>query len=320
MLRAGVINREAIVWRIGMSGWQPIAVHFEEAGVQSSESQATIGLRKPPPSDRRGKLWLICFLAIVMTTFSIAGFYTSAIQIHLITFFMTFVSFAIWWTLYIFVLRGSTNHRREGSGGLPLFLTGFAGVVQVLFTAIAVYYSMLDIKYRYRVSLLNNYTVIISSDHHSILVDGDVGEGLYDEIFGLWSQNNGIEYLQINSRGGLVEEALRIGRFIERNELTVISRKVCESACLAILFSGRFSYSEQDTSIGFHSTSPVVPSELADYYDPIIGDEFENYLFYNGVPRQLLDAAQKYGPNEMMYVPPTRLVALGALDGLVPAN
>lgn len=79
----------------------------------------------------------------------------------------------------------------------------------------------------------------------AIIIKGDISQGDYDKFFGLFVDSLTHEYpvediVITGSNGGDLDEAIKIGRFIDRFYLPVKSFGDCYSACSFILLSAKY--------------------------------------------------------------------------------
>lgn len=82
-----------------------------------------------------------------------------------------------------------------------------------------------------------------------------------------------IKILRINSHGGLIEPAIRLGRHIRDVGLPVMAEGRCVSACVIVLAASPFASLSPGTTVTFHRPAPV-----AEYSNPALRDRNSKYL------------------------------------------
>jgi hypothetical protein len=106
----------------------------------------------------------------------------------------------------------------------------------------------------------------------------------------------------LDSRGGYVEAALAIGRFIRlRNyETRVHNGAVCNSACTFIWLAGTFRHLDRRARLGFHSVSKQgkPPYERSEPGNARVAA----HLAVMGVPQQVIDLQPKADPCCINYI------------------
>ncbi|HMB47215.1 MAG TPA: hypothetical protein VKN63_02955 [Afifellaceae bacterium] len=106
-----------------------------------------------------------------------------------------------------------------------------------------------------------------------IVATGDVAVGTSEEFKRFYDSNgSNARYVFLSSRGGIVQEAVEIGRFIRTNEIKTIVPKeaFCFSACPLILAGGVERVVYPDAWVGLHQ------SRIAEVSGGNIRDAFEH--------------------------------------------
>lgn len=161
-----------------------------------------------------------------------------------------------------------------------------------------------------------------SIEHHpkgnSINISGSIGPGFADELASVLRTED-VGQIEINSRGGLILEALRSARIIEARNLTVVARGECDSACIIVLMAGQHREADYDMLLGFHAPSKIIGG-AEDYEMRQERRAAKAYLVRRGVPARLVARAEKVGPEKLYYVPAFQLARVGALTGLLSGD
>jgi hypothetical protein len=161
---------------------------------------------------------------------------------------------------------------------------------------------------------LRDYRFAYDAETRTLRVRGAIGPGFARTLKAALARQP-VERIEIASGGGLVQEALRAGKTIERRKLVVVARDRCASACIVLLMSGRERWAAYDMPLEFHALSPV-----AQTWTPAAWRErrrAEAFLRRRGVPDALLTESNRIGPDYMLPAASIDLVGSGLLTGLV---
>lgn len=115
-------------------------------------------------------------------------------------------------------------------------------------------------------------------------------------------KRNSISRIELNSPGGNLEEAMRIGRFIRSQEpitVTVSPENMCASSCLMLLAGAKSRLIFKNARIYIHR--PYLDAQTNDY-DKLIKDvrgELVDYLREMNVPDSLAERMMAIPPDEM---------------------
>ncbi len=129
--------------------------------------------------------------------------------------------------------------------------------------------------------------------------DGDISTGLAKQLAALLRKERAVGLI-INSPGGNVDEARKLGRYLRANALDVAVDKVCASACIDILAGGVSRYITPEARIGIHQSS--APSSVGNHntgQSYVAGSAF--YLREMGVDPEVALAAASVPPNKMYW-------------------
>jgi hypothetical protein len=126
-------------------------------------------------------------------------------------------------------------------------------------------------------------------------IKGDIVKGDYQKILSLIKKNGDIPYqISLDSKGGNVMEALKIGTFTRKYLLRAETKK-CNSACVFILIASLFKNENKHAEYGVHR-----PKFNAKYFASLNMQEASakykklyaivaNYMYSMGASKQLVD-------------------------------
>lgn len=95
-----------------------------------------------------------------------------------------------------------------------------------------------------------------------LVVDGQIGDGFADKVIARLRAEKAVG-LVINSPGGSLFEARRLGRWLRENGLPVGVDKLCTSACVDVLAGGIERYVTANVRLGIHQSK--VPPHLSSH-------------------------------------------------------
>jgi ATP-dependent protease ClpP protease subunit len=162
-----------------------------------------------------------------------------------------------------------------------------------------------------------NVTVLTGS---RVRIDGTIGPNLMRDFMALERTSGPLLGLEINSPGGLVDEALKLARFVEKARIPVIVRYECLSACVLVAVASPASYAEEGAIFGFHQTAPVadITSEIAIFGMAEADKEANSFMRDHGVPEEVLREANRYEPDSMYLMTASEMVEAGTIEGILP--
>jgi hypothetical protein len=140
-----------------------------------------------------------------------------------------------------------------------------------------------------------------------IRIEGTVQKGDYEKLrqLVLTKENNGVVF--INSDGGDVREAMKIGALIRGAHISISVIDKCNSACF-IIYSSAVERSHNGASFGLHR--PFYEKEKYKLLSPMIAQEayadleqgFKSYLLKNRVPIYAVDKLMMLSSNDAWVV------------------
>lgn len=228
--------------------------------------------------------------------------------------------------LNLAILIASVNDsRRSGEGRSAVIF--FILVIQIPATFITAYFGS---------SIYNEARgrAAIDSGKVGILVDGGIYlsgpidttsvNGVMDAISlklnTVWLRTGG--YLLIDSTGGLIEDAENLAAFISLNEIPVIIRNECSSACVLVALSSPHLSIEHGALIGFHQPNLISNSSLPLHLFTLdqLKVDFFNKLELLGVPTRVIEMAKQTPSNQMFYITGDELYRMGLAKELLPTS
>lgn len=167
------------------------------------------------------------------------------------------------------------------------------------------------------------YTVEVVPDTNRIVVSGGIGYGFAQAVQAALDKVADPVRIEIDSTGGLVDEALQVARAIEaRPGATVVAGMDCDSACILVLMGGTNRLASEGNFLGFHASSNVraeaerfiVLGFDLDLY--LNEDQADAYLLRRGIPSDIVAESNRRGPQSVYYVAVQTLLERGVLTGL----
>ncbi len=139
-----------------------------------------------------------------------------------------------------------------------------------------------------------------SVDKTWLLVDGEIDDGFANKVIARLRGEKAVG-LVINSPGGSLYEARRLGRWLRENGLPVGVNELCTSACIDVLAGGIERYVTTDARLGIHQSR--VPAHLSSHE----GGQFSVvsaalYLREMGIDSSIALAAAAVPNNEMYWI------------------
>ncbi len=166
------------------------------------------------------------------------------------------------------------------------------------------------------------YTVEVVPDASRIVVSGGIGYGFAQAVQEALDQVADPVRVEIDSTGGLVEQALQVARAIEaRPGATVVAGTDCNSACILVLMGGTHRLALEDNALGFHASSNVRAEPerfivLGVDLDRLLNeDQADAYLIRRGVPADIVAESNRRGPRSVYFVNTATLLERGVLTG-----
>jgi len=145
-----------------------------------------------------------------------------------------------------------------------------------------------------------------SSNGYMLEVSGEIEEGDYDRIVELINLMGFPQLTRINSPGGDVREAMKLGEFYRNSLMTIMAGEQCNSSCFVWLVGA--TSSTANSGVGLHRPyfdrswfSNLSPSEATTAYDQIT-EELTLYLNRMNVPIDIVNRMMSTPSNEVVFL------------------
>ncbi|MCG6939673.1 MAG: hypothetical protein LJE69_00275 [Thiohalocapsa sp.] len=148
-----------------------------------------------------------------------------------------------------------------------------------------------------------------------VVVNGEIDEGFADDVIEKLRREKAVGLL-INSPGGSLYEARRLGRYLRQNGLRVGVSGVCTSACVDVLAGGIERYVTRDAKLGIHQSK--VPKYLSSHEGgqlSVVAAAL--YLREMGVDDAVALAAASVPNDSMYWISPDEALETGLATKLV---
>jgi hypothetical protein len=161
------------------------------------------------------------------------------------------------------------------------------------------------------------YSITYEPASASLRAEGLIGQRFDERLAEALAVHPNARTLVMNSEGGLIDNAMAAARLIETRKLTIVVRDQCSSACLIVFAAGAHRRAHWNATFGFHAVSPVLAGArvIADVVKAK-GEEADDYMVARGVPREIIDEANRRGPQSLYLVPTVELVDRGFVHSL----
>ncbi len=131
-----------------------------------------------------------------------------------------------------------------------------------------------------------------------------------------FSKYSKIDVIEINSAGGLMDEAMRVAKIIDKKKSLKLRAHInCDSACLIIFLAGEKRFADREMMFGFHAAEPI--ADMSSIYTEGIGQSVDAYLLKRGVPKEILIHGFSSEANKIYDVPAAKLYELGLIYKLL---
>jgi hypothetical protein len=346
-IQAGEFPKGSLVWKKGMKTWEPIEIYFADAltlGEWKKPAKSIVITETPPtppqpkpmaedstqirPNAEKG--W-IKYAAAMVVFFSI--FFTTHENITdladpvtlIIIWGGTIVAALVSGVLFLRTLWNLANKRaleKSGStGGSMKLACVFCGIIFLVFSVLYVPQGSLIYRVGQARKVYDKFSMDFDPGQDAIIIDGTIGPNFAKQLKQKLDVHAGIDTIVITSPGGLVDQALETAKIIEDyGNLTVVARRICNSACLLVLMAGDTKLADWDMDFGFHATSYI--THVDENYEDYMGltelsEEADQYFLKRGVPESILTEANAKGAKSMENVPSIKLADLKIISGLL---
>lgn len=194
---------------------------------------------------------------------------------------------------------------------LTLVLSGLLFIIPVTYQIISTFHlsTHTDISRN-----LHNFESALAEEFKPgiLLIDGQIGPSTFQSITD-YASNHKVNSIVLYSQGGLINNAIEIAEYIQRNVIDTYVLDYCESACVIIAVSGKRLYASSDAKFGFHQSVALTnsQSQIAQAISIEGTLKMEEALAYYGVPPQVLKSMNKTQSKDMAYFSGAELHNLG---------
>ena len=177
----------------------------------------------------------------------------------------------------------------------------FDGTAQAACARLAGYTGVQSITVRAKVAPRPQGTGSVGSNGAWVRYEGEIETGFADKVAARLGREGAVGLI-INSQGGNVAEARRLGRYLRANGLKVAVDRVCASACIDVLAGGVARYVTKTARIGVHqSSAPTTMGTHNTGQSYVAGSAL--YLQEMGVDPGVALAAASIPPNQIYWIP-----------------
>ena len=183
---------------------------------------------------------------------------------------------------------------------------GFEGVAQAACARLARYTGVPSVAVRAKVAPEPQGTGSVGSGGVWVRYEGEIGVGFADKVAARMTREGAVGLI-INSQGGDVAEARRLGRHLRANGLKVAVDRVCASACIDVLAGGTVRYITKAARVGVHqSRAPTSVGTHNTGQSYVAGSAY--YLREMGVDPGVALAAASIPPNRIYWIPTAEVI------------
>jgi hypothetical protein len=268
----------------------------------------------------------VAFGASILLGWMLFDFQTHASQLTTLSEFST-IYLLLWCGLagvsacaiLLWFRASSAPSRRQSTSGRVMKVIGIA--VGILYAVALLFFGMLYGDARdvfVEVQKYRNYKFSFLSDHQLLRVEGDIGPGFADALVEAIERYPGMKWMQIESGGGLIDEALSAAATIEARGIPVFVEYSCHSACILIFAAAKERWATKSAVLGFHATYPVTQNRYAKFVTVDAKSQSYDFLLRRGIPMEILDKSLQFGPDEILPVSASELNEVGFRIELLP--
>lgn len=153
----------------------------------------------------------------------------------------------------------------------------------------------------------------LASGDRELRLTGDFTEGLAERVAALLAAHPQVERLTLDSDGGLVDEAIALGRIVRSRHLATHVPDACASACTLVFLQGHERTLGQEGRLGFHAPYEVGDDGIQRAVDP--APERAAYLAA-GLPETFVAEVMRVAPADLWIPGQGQLRAAGIVTGI----
>ena len=215
--------------------------------------------------------------------------------------------------------RSSNNHidthnRSFWARVVQVFLVlGVLSTVGQTITNAQLYSDMF--KFAARQSDFSKYSVSMTDDNSRIHLKGYIGPGTPKDILRLLKSNSNAEGIILDSRGGLVKEAMAIHKIIKKHNINTYTLDGCLSACTIAFIAGKERYIGESANLGFHGFRAVFDAPGINYNDDQEQHKVEKMYRDADVSEVFIDRMFTAQEDDMWYPAYAELIEHSVVQG-----
>lgn len=162
-----------------------------------------------------------------------------------------------------------------------------------------------------------NYEVVVTDGGEEISIDGPIGFGLTARLDDALDSFDNVRVIHLNSDGGRLAEAYRLGERIRDRGLKTYVAGECSSACVIAFASGTERLLGPKARVGLHE---VGFRGLAPRWSESERRRYIDYLRGQGVDAGFVNVAMRRGGEGMWYPSHTQLIEAGIASAMADAG
>ncbi len=331
MRARGDLSARALVWHTGLSTWEPIDLHFSPASpkTQPGTGAETVSAALAEAAVPRigALLWcgtlavsLACAIGAVVAYRALdtaADAIDPARVVRSFTFDVAVegalagVAALAWVPIILRFRRFPASNWRFGVAAVATALVAVVAFVGFQLRLAPVVRSVAEAGQR-----LGRPTV--RQVGTAIEYSGPIAPGSYVQLRAALDANPSAATLVLDSGGGIVSEAMRMGRLVSERGLATHVDGRCFSACMLMLVSGGTRTADVGADLALHAVSSTTNIEPAftNLLTKGAGRGAANYLETHGVPAEFIQEADRIGPTQLDHKTPILLTERHVLTGL----
>ena len=162
-----------------------------------------------------------------------------------------------------------------------------------------------------------NDSRVVEVGPDGLLIEGYIGQNTLESFIS--RDLSTVSYLELNSIGGLIDPAIKIGRLVDDYKITTIVQGECSSACVLIAIKGKFLLASPSSQFGFHQGSTLSDRESSRnrFISQQATDTLVQELKASGIPESILRSVRNTPSDQMAVFSGLELQEAGVVDRVV---
>jgi len=258
-----------------------------------------------------GNALVVAFVAFIRTSNAFKDDFDPALALASIAAIWAGTLLIVTWQI-VGAWRSATRHRKTHPGNSwGIFAKVVLALAAIRLLGEVATFGAPQIDEYYRIYAGDNdlpkFSFRILRDGQELEFSGGIRFGAAKEFQHFVDAMGALKVVHLNSAGGRIDEAQRIGDLIKQRRLSTYVSNRCLSACTIVFLSGRERYLGSHGRLGFHQ--PDFPGMTAEERRSVIANE-EKRLVKLGVSPDFARKANEAPPEGMWF--PTTAELLGA--------